>query len=127
MSDVLATVRSVTGDQPATVQCETGVGDLVAHWRSDVPPQVGVAQHVELDAAGALEWADGPRIVDPDSASERDQVLTGLVEDIEGDAVTVRIGSRVVLLEVQGDPPIGTVGRPVAVRPSAFQLWPIDL
>lgn len=127
MSDVLATVRSVSGDQPATVHCETDVGDLVAHWRGDVPPLVGVARYVEVDAVGPLAWADGPRIVDSHGASEHNQVLTGLVEDIDGDAVTVRVGSTLVLLEVQGDPPIGTVGRPVSVRPSAFQLWPIDL
>jgi hypothetical protein len=86
-----------------------------------------LAQHVEVDAVGPLVWADGPTIIDSHGASEHGQVLTGLVEDVEGDAVAVRIGSALLLLEVQGDPPIGVVGRPVAVRPSAFQLWPIDL
>ena len=125
---MLVTVRAVTADEPATVQCETDLGDLVALWRGDGPPQVGMAQHVEVDAVGSLVWADdGRQIVDPHGTSEHEQVLTGLVEDIEGDAVTVRIGSAVVLLEVQGDPPLGVVGRPVAVRPSTFQLWPIDL
>jgi hypothetical protein len=124
---VLVTVRSVTADEPAIVQCEADLGDLVAVWRGDVPPQVGVAQHVEVDAVGPLVWADGRKIVHPNGASEHDQVLTAFVEEIEGEAVTVRIGSAVVLLEVEGDPPLGVVGRPVALRPSAFRLWPIDL
>lgn len=124
---MLVTVRSVTADEPATVQCEADFGDLVALWRGDVPPQVGAPQHVEVDAVGPLVWADGRRIVHPDGASDHEQVLTGLVEDIEGDAVTVRIGSAVGLLEVQGDLPLGAVGGPATVRPSAFQLWPIDI
>lgn len=121
------TVRSVTPDDPATVECETDLGDLVALWRGDEPPQVGIAQHVEVDTIGALIWVDGRRIIDAHGAGEHAQVLTGLVEDIEGETVTVRIGSGVVLLDVQGDPPLGVVGRPVSVRPAAFQLWPIDL
>lgn len=70
---------------------------------------------------------NAPGIVAPNGASEHGQALTGLVEDIEGDAVVVRIGGSVVLLDVDGEPPLGVVGTPVTVRPSAFELWPTGL
>ncbi len=46
-------------------------------------------------------------------------VGTGLVEDIEGDAVVLRFGASVVLSEVDGEPPLGAGGGTVTVRPSA--------
>ena len=124
---MLVTVRTTTGVPPGTVRCETDAGDLVARWRGGQAPEVGSKQHVELDAVGPLVWAGGPRIIAADGVSEHGQTLTGLVEDIEGDAVVVRLGGSVVLLEVEGDPPLGAVGGAVSLRPSAFELWPIDL
>lgn len=124
---MLVTVRTVTGDRPATVECETDLGQVVAHWRGGEAPTVGSEQHVEVDAVGSLVWADGPRIVAPHGESEHGQTLTGRIDGIDGDAVVVRIGGSVVLLEVEGDPPLGALGGTVSVRPSAFELWPIDL
>ena len=127
MSDVLVTVRTVTGDSPPLVRCETDVGDLVANWRGREAPEAGTQQHVEVDAPGPLVWSDGPGITATNGASEHGQALTGLVEDIEDDAVAVRIGGSVLLLDVEGEPPLGIVGGRVTVRPSAFELWPTEV
>src|SRR5689334_2796443 len=110
MSYVLVTVRTVRSGSSPTVQSETEVGDLTAHWRGDESPEVGSKQDGEVDVLGPLAWSDGARIVAPNGASEHDQSLTALVEDIEGEGVAVRIGDSVVLLEVGGMPPRGAVG-----------------
>ena len=124
---VLVIVRTVTGESHLSVYCESDVGDLVGHWRGDKPPEGGSEQHVELDAAGPLVWSEGHAIAAPDGVSEHGQALTGLVEDVEGDSVFVRVGGSIVLLEVEGKQPIGVVGGPVTVRPSAFELWPTSV
>ena len=44
-------------------------------------------------------------MINPDGVSEHGEMLIGLVEDIEGDVVTARVGEGLVLLDVGGDPP----------------------
>lgn len=90
-------------------------------------PQVGSSEHVELDAFGPLVWSDDTQIVAPGGASEHKQGVTGLVEDIEGAAVVLRVGGSVVLLEVDGEPPLGVVGATVTLRPVAFELSPTGI
>ncbi|WP_182376463.1 hypothetical protein [Nocardioides sp. WS12] len=82
---------------------------------------------MELDAHGDLVWEAGASITSPDGVSEDGQLLVGIVEDIEGESVVLRVGEGLLLLEVQGVPPLGVLGSEVAVRPSCFEIWPIDL
>lgn len=90
-------------------------------------PRIGSEEHVELDAVGPLVWSAGAQVVALDGASEHGQAATGVVEDIEGSAVVLRVGGSVVLLEVDGEPPLGVVGATVTLRPVAFELSPTGI
>lgn len=52
------------------------------------------------------------------------EALVGLVEDVDGETVILRVSASILLLDVRGDPPSGIVGRAVLVRPDAFELYP---
>ena len=118
-------VRNVLKD--ALVECETAVGPVTARWRGEDAPVVGATHEVELDTCGRLVWAEGLSIVSPDGPSHGVQTLSGLIEDIEGDSVVVRVGEGVLLLDVAGDPPLGAVGEVVSLRPAAFEVWPTGI
>jgi hypothetical protein len=92
-----------------------------------MPPAVDESQHVELDTHGQLVWATDTSVMSPAGDSEDGQVLTGTVEDIEGATVALRVGDGLLLLEVEGTPPLGVLGAEVSVTPTRFEIWPMDL
>ena len=71
-----------------------------------------------------LVWATGPQIVAVDDSSEHGQTRLGTVEAVDSTLVTVRVGTALLLLEVDGEPPAGIVGSSVTVKPTAFEVWP---
>ena len=113
-------LQRVAGN-PAAWECETLLGRLRASWRGTEPPSVGEVYDVEIDPVGELLWGNHVT-VDARSQGMYGEALVGLVEDVDGETVILRV-SGVVLLEIRGDPPLGIVGRKVLVRP-AFELYP---
>lgn len=124
---MLIRVREVMEDLDSTVVCDSDAGALTVRWSGGAAPRVGDTHDAELDAGGSLVWGAGMSIVSSDSPSELVQTLSARVEDIEGDSVTVRVGSALLLLEVAGDPPNGAVGELVTLTPQFFQAWPTNI
>jgi hypothetical protein len=127
IGNVIVTVRRLVQGAADALECETPVGTLIGHWRGTTTLAPGLSEDVELDTSGPLVWNDGPAIVHPDGRSEHGQVLHGRIEDIEGDHVAVRVGDALVALEVHGEPPLGALGRSVAIKPATFSLWPTGI
>jgi hypothetical protein len=125
MLSVLVTVRAVSPDDTPVVYCEPEIGALTGNWRGEAPPVVGMSEHIELEADGPLVWDRESAIVSTDAVSEHGQVLTGRIEDVEDDFVAVRVGTALMALSVEGDPPLGALGREVTVAPASFSMWPI--
>jgi hypothetical protein len=124
---MFVTVIEVLPGDVNAVRCQTSEGLLTARWRGDAPPALNVAEHVELDTVGRLTWGSGLAVINPDGVSEYGEMLTGVVEDIEGDVVTARVGEGLVLLDVEGDPPLGALGKAIRITPAAFEIWPTGL
>lgn len=124
---MLVTVLEVLPGDVGAVRCQTAEGFLTARWRGDVAPTLHVAEQVELDTVGRLTWGPGLDVLNPDGVSEHGEMLIGVVEDIEGDVVTARVGEGLVLLDVEGDPPLGALGKAIRITPAAFEIWPIGL
>ena len=124
---MLVTVLEVLPGDVGAVRCQMSDGFLTARWRGDAAPTVRVAEHVELDTVGRLTWGPGLAVVNPEGVSEHGEMLIGVVEDIEGDVVTARVGEGLVLLDVEGDPPLGALGKAIRITPAAFEVWPTGL
>lgn len=124
---MLVTVLEVLPRDGGAVRCRTSEGFLTARWRGHAAPALDVAVHVELDTVGRLMWSSGLAVINPDGVSEHGEMLIGVVEDIEGNVVTARVGEGLVLLEVEGDPPLGALGKAIRITPAAFEIWPTGL
>jgi hypothetical protein len=94
-----------------------------ATWRGVEVPAVGQSCDVELDVPSELAWGTSLRLV---GEQHEAQALGGVVEDVEGDVVTLRVGSTPVLLDVAGDPPLGVVGMSVSVI-AAVEVYPTEV
>jgi hypothetical protein len=117
-------VRSLAPGTPPTVECDTASVTVVASLRGTVEPEFGQDVDVELDTRGPLVWATGAQIVAVDGSSEHGQIQLRTVEALDSTLVTVRVGTALLCLEVDGEPPAGIVGSIVTVKPTAFEVWP---
>ncbi|GAB3077447.1 hypothetical protein GCM10027053_47460 [Intrasporangium mesophilum] len=116
-------VLQLVAGNPVALECETPAGRLIATWRGSEPPSVGESYDVEIDPVGELAWGDQVS-VEAKPAGISGESLVGLVEDVDGGTVILRVSAAIVVLDVHGDPPLGVVGREVLVRPDAFELYP---
>lgn len=108
------------------LECDSPAGRLIGTWRGTVLPVVGDVHDVELDLLGVLEWGNQVRL-DERSEGIYGSDVVGLVEDVDGQGVTLRIAEAVVLLDVVGDPARGVVGERVAVAPMSLALFPTGI
>jgi hypothetical protein len=54
--------------------------------------------------------------------------VVGEVVDFDADGtLTVRIGDSITMLDTTDDPPLGIIGRKVAIRPDCIELHPYEL
>jgi hypothetical protein len=97
---------------------------MTAQWRGAHPPRPDEVHDVELEAVGELHWGETVHLADGEPPLEGEHLLVGLVEDIDGDMVTLRVADSVVLVDISGEPPLGVVGRQVSVRPRGLAVWP---
>jgi hypothetical protein len=124
---VLIKVLTVHDDEPAIVECETPVGNLTARWRGGELPSADETHDVEVESVGHLVWGENLKVSAEIARTEDETSLIGLVEDVEGAAVTLRVGDSILLLEADGEPPLGVLGEMASVRPREFELWPTGI
>ncbi|HEY8544139.1 MAG TPA: hypothetical protein VIL36_03795 [Acidimicrobiales bacterium] len=123
-------VIEVLDDGRVTVR--SAVGTFTAGWDGDRPP-VGSREAVELDVGGVALWGEDVRLVDDGSSSRieddgSDIRLCGrIVEFGADDVLVVDVGGSPVMLDTDGDPPLGVTGRYVAVRARDVTLYPYNL
>jgi hypothetical protein len=108
------------------LECDSPAGRLMGTWRGSDLPVVGEVHDVELDLLGDLEWGHQVR-VDERAEGVYGSDVVGLVEDVDGRGVTLRIAGAVALLDVVGDPPRGVVGQRVAIAPMSLSLFPTGI
>jgi hypothetical protein len=59
--------------------------------------------------------------------SEANEVV-GEVVDFDADGtLTIMIGGSITMLDTTNDPPLGIIGRKVAIRPHCIELHPYEL
>lgn len=124
---MLIKVLTVHDDEPAIVECETPVGNLTARWRGEELPSADETHDVEVETVGHLVWGENLKVSAGIARTEDETSLIGLVEDVEGAVVTLRVGDSILLLEADGEPPLGVLGEMASVRPREFELWPTGI
>jgi hypothetical protein len=54
--------------------------------------------------------------------------VVGEVVDFDADGtLTIRVGDSIAMLDTTDDPPLGIIGRKVAIRPHSIELHPYEL
>jgi hypothetical protein len=121
-------VQSVDG---CCVSVVCSIGTVTGTWVGASP---GLKQdyEVELDAPGVVPW-DMINVAGPNGTPillERPDglvSLTGRVDDIDEDLVLqLWLGETSVMIDTEGEPPLGIVGRFVDVVVEDLVLFPVD-
>lgn len=113
------------------VRVRSSYGTFAARWHGDLP-QIGSQQRVEVDVHGVALWGEDIGFRDAgirEVVDDGDRVrISGLVSDFGADDVVVlTLNGSPVMIDTDGEPPIGVVGRYVAVRVSNVTLYPYEL
>ncbi len=119
-------VLSVASDGGQVVECETPAGSLRVTWRGGLPAP-GTVVDVELDASGELEWGRNVAPVDGATTPAGLGSVLGVVEAIEGELATLRVGDSLIQAEISGQPPLPARGLTVLVRPGRWEAWPTGI
>jgi hypothetical protein len=119
-------VLSVATEGEPIVQCETPAGPLRVTWRGAVPAP-GMIVDVELDAAGELEWGRNVVPVDGTLTPVGSGALVGVVQAIDGELATLRVGDSLIQAVVSGQPPPVVSGLTVLLRPGRWEAWPTGI
>jgi hypothetical protein len=126
-------VQPVQDQREARVHFRSLAGHGLAFWKGDPVPDDGAEFDVEIELPGDYAWNREIRLADEESptgfrhGSEVSEVV-GEVVDFDADGtLTVRIGDSITMLDTMDDPPLGIIGRKVAIRPHSIELHPYDL
>jgi hypothetical protein len=124
-------VEIVGGDGQGAVKVDCGGGGFTARWHGELPA-VGSTHHVELDVGGVATWGTDIYFIDDTVGSVADGdgclLVSGLVTELGSDDVLVMdVGGTVVMIDTEGDPPLGVIGRHVTVQARDVTLYPYDI
>ena len=119
-----------TGDGLVTVK--SAYGTFSGWWRGDDQPEPGSSHWVEVDIDDVVVWGDDIRLLDVPTFEVADDTgfvrVAGLVTDFDtNDVVVVDLNGSQLIIDTDGHPPLGVVGRHVAVRAHDVSLFPYDL
>jgi hypothetical protein len=105
----------------------------LAFWRGEPVPAEGGEFDVELELSGGYAWNWEISLTNDESPTgfrhrpEADE-LVGEVVDFDADGtLTIRVGDSLAMLDTTDDPPLGIIGRKVAIRPHSIELHPYHL
>jgi hypothetical protein len=121
-------VDIVDGDR---VVVKSPYGALTGRWQGDMP-SVGWQQAVEVDVDGVVLWGQDIRLSDVAVNELKDEGpfvrVSGRVTEFGADDVVVLdLGGTVLMVDTDGDPPLGIVDRYVTIQARAVTLYPYDL
>ena len=126
-------VQPLQDQRESRVHFRSKSGDGLALWRGDPLPAEGAELDVEIELPGDYVWNREISLADEDSPigfrhrSEANDVV-GEVVDFDADGtLTIRIGDSITMLDTTDDPPLGIIGRKVAIRPHSIELHPCAL
>jgi hypothetical protein len=105
----------------------------LALWRGEPVPAEGGEFDAELELPGRYAWNREISLADEESptgfrlGSKADKVV-GEVVDFDADGtLTIRVGDSITMLDTTDDPPLGIIGRKVAIRPYSIELHPYQV
>ena len=126
-------VESLQNQQESRVHFRCSSGQGLAFWRGEQVPAEGGEFDAELELPGRYAWNREISLADEESPtgfrqrSEADEVV-GEVADFDADGtLTIRVGDSIAMLDTTDDPPLGIIGRKVAIRPHSIELYPYEL
>jgi len=114
---------AVDRGEKLVVRFALGGHSVSATWRGVEPPEVGHSYDVELNVPSELAWGTGLRPVSEQGDAD---TLGGVVEDVDGEVVTLRVGGTPLLLDVTGDPPLGVLGMGVSLS-TDVEVYPTGI
>jgi hypothetical protein len=122
-------VESVESEPLRLVRTNSHLGPLTVTWEGELP-QPG-PYDVELEVPDALEW--GRRAWPADDAPEPTdeqgvQRLHAVLREIDELGVaTLELGPTTLLVDTEGEPPLGTVDHAVVLDVVSLQAYPYEL
>jgi hypothetical protein len=122
-------VVEVAGDGRVVVKGPYGT--FTAGWDGE-PPEPGSRHDVELDVGGVALWGDDIEVADSgvnELADDGSVVrVAGRIVDFGADDVLVLdAGGVPVMVDTDGDPPLGIIDRHAVLRAREVTLYPYDL
>ena len=126
-------VTPLQNQKESRVHFRSLLGEGLAFWRGGPVPAEGAEFDAELELPGRYAWNREISLTNEESPtgfghqSEADEVV-GEVVDFDADGtLTIRVGDSIAMLDTTDDPPLGIIGRKVAIRPHSIELYPYEL
>jgi hypothetical protein len=126
-------IKPLQNQQEPNVQFRSPSGEGLALWRGEPVPAEGGEFDAELELPGRYAWNREISLADEESptgfrlGSKADKVV-GEVVDFDADGtLTIRVGDSITMLDTTDDPPLGIIGRKVAIRPYSIELHPYQV
>jgi hypothetical protein len=122
-------VESVESEPLRRVRIGSHLGPLTVTWEGELPDPG--TYDVELEVPDALEWGRRawPAADAPEPTGEQGvQRLHGVLRDLDELGVaTLELGPTTLLVDTEGDPPLGTVDQAVVLDVVSLQAYPYEL
>lgn len=119
-----------TDDGLVTVR--SAYGRFTGRWQGDEQPTAGSSHWVEVDVDDVPVWGDDIRLLDAPTSELADDTgsvrVSGLVAEFGvDDVLVVDLNGSHLMIDTDGDPPLGVVGRYVTLQARDVSLFPYYL
>ncbi|PZS09246.1 MAG: hypothetical protein DLM55_06790 [Acidimicrobiales bacterium] len=113
------------------LRVKSAYGFFTADWHGE-KPSLGTSHSVEIDVNDLLLWGRDLRVADTPAqeiADDEDMVrISGRIESFDSDDVlTLLVDNSLIMVETEGDPPLGAIGRYATLRSAKITLYPYDV
>jgi hypothetical protein len=119
---------SVPGE---STRVRTAHGDLTGSWKGRDPVEAGAEVDVELSTSRPYHWTEIRRV--PDGAAGfritddgHVEVIGEVVDYDQYDVITLRAGGALLLIDTEGDAPLGITGTTVRVIVDDLRIYPTN-
>jgi hypothetical protein len=126
-------IKPLENQRESCVHFRSSSGEGLAFWRGKPVPVEGGEFDAELELPGSYAWNGEISLANEELPTgfrhgpKADEVV-GEVIDFDADGtLTIRIGDSITMLDTTDDPPLGIIGRKVAIRPHSIELYAYDL
>jgi hypothetical protein len=115
-------VQPLQDQRESRVHFRSLSSDGLVFWRGDPVQAEGAEFDAEIELPGHYAWNGEISRADEESPtgfrhqSEANEVVGEVVDFDAGGTLTIEIGDSITVLDTTDDPPLGIIGRKVAIR-----------